>query len=785
MTARRAMRRLARRLPGPVVLRALAWRHGRALEQLVDVDWYAARQPEAARFRGGPRRHFRRRGLRKGVSPNALFDPAWYWGSNPDAGRLGKLAALHFAIFGCAGGRSPHPLFDSSWYLAMNPDVRASGANPLAHYLGDGHREGRSPHALFDVPWYRDRVASCDHSGMDPLTQYLEHGEADGEQPNAWFDPKYYASRYSDVTGSALLHYATVGWIERRQPHPDFDPAYFMAHNPEIERANLDPLAIFVRIACRIGQPPNEAAAKPDSYALVREQWIAERAHLYSGEVAPGLLGFITTVFDTPPEYLERLTQDLIAQDVEGTFRWWVLDNGSRDAGTRQALDRIESLPWVELHRAEENLGIVGGMRFLLERAQSRYVLPLDSDDRLTHDCVRIMAASLRAAGYPELAYSDEDMTDDHSGYYRHSLKPDWDPVLFAISCYIAHLTAFDRARALELGVYDDRGVEGCHDWDTFTRFALAGAQPLHVPEVVYSWRQHAGSTSANMPSKPFVEASQRHLLAKRLALEPTGEHFLVEPSPLFDGPVPVFRIRRRARGATRVLSIDLEHGATSPAELRDAVLELAQSASLVHLLGPGIHPDDDEWRWEATGIVELFPDVAMVGGRLHHDGALVDGPRHFGFGWGSESPMTGRPVEDPFYMALARMPHSVSAVSAGHAIVNPQFLTDALDVLTAIDTVSMDDLGTWLGLVAAKRARRVVYTPYISAWSRSTHAARLVDPDELASFRFEGGHMIPDTRYLSPRLSLDADAPYEAVSHAERQRQVEDVIARLEGSRS
>ena len=61
------------------------------------------------------------------------------------------------------------------------------------------------------------------------------------------------------------------------------------------------------------------------------------------------------------------------------------------------------------------NLGIVGGMRACLERATGRYIAPLDPDDLLAPDTVRVVTHALRAAGYPPLAYTDEDTARRHA----------------------------------------------------------------------------------------------------------------------------------------------------------------------------------------------------------------------------------------------------------------------------------------------------------------------------------------------------------------------------------
>ena len=68
---------------------------------------------------------------------------------------------------------------------------------------------------------------------------------------------------------------------------------------------------------------------------------------------------------------------------------------------------------------------------------------------------------------------------------------------------------------ALKLGVYTDKNSEGCHDWDTFIRFHNYGIEPKHIPEVLYSWRMHQGSTSSNIRSKNYITNSHQRTLIK------------------------------------------------------------------------------------------------------------------------------------------------------------------------------------------------------------------------------------------------------------------------------
>ena len=268
-----------------------------------------------------------------------------------------------------------------------------------------------------------------------------------------------------------------------------------------------------------------------------------QRLRDYNVAQRPGLLSFVTTVWNTDPAYVNALAQSVFTQDGGTEFEWFILDNGTTRQDTLAAMEQIARHPCVRFSRVEDNLGIIGGMRYCLEHASGRYILPLDSDDLLAPDCVRILTTQIVENDFPALLYSDEDkMVDDaHITAYR---KPDWDPVLFLHSCYIAHLCAIDRTKALELGAYTDPRAEGSHDWDTFTRFHLAGHAPVHVAELLYSWRMHAMSTSSNIGAKPVVYDSQMSVIERFLSGAPDPKRYSVIKSPLFAGS-PDWWIRR------------------------------------------------------------------------------------------------------------------------------------------------------------------------------------------------------------------------------------------------
>ena len=95
--------------------------------------------------------------------------------------------------------------------------------------------------------------------------------------------------------------------------------------------------------------------------------------------------------------------------------------------------------------------------------------------------------------------------------------KPDYAPDYLLCCNYICHLAVFKKA------LWDAVGGErpecdGSQDHDLFLRLLERTGGAAHVPQVLYYWRVHAGSTSGGTEAKPYVAAAAKKALADHLA---------------------------------------------------------------------------------------------------------------------------------------------------------------------------------------------------------------------------------------------------------------------------
>ncbi|TXN00793.1 hypothetical protein FV242_20845 [Methylobacterium sp. WL64] len=173
------------------------------------------------------------------LTASPLFDANWYWATQaPDVGP--DEAARHYLQEGAARGLSPGPLFDGPWYLRSNADVAAAGSNPLLHYLECGRCEGRlicpvaapavvariAASELFDADWYRETQAPG-VAADQAVRHYLQEGGARGLSPGPLFDGPWYLANNPDVAAAGLnplLHFLDSGRAEGRPICPVADP---------------------------------------------------------------------------------------------------------------------------------------------------------------------------------------------------------------------------------------------------------------------------------------------------------------------------------------------------------------------------------------------------------------------------------------------------------------------------------------------------------------------------------------------------------------------------------
>ena len=213
--------------------------------------------------------------------------------------------------------------------------------------------------------------------------------------------------------------------------------------------------------------------------------------------------------YRTPANCLRELMEALLAQ----SYGKWELvladasgDNSVRDIAAEYTDARIR---YISLG---QNAGIAENTNQALAHVTGDYVGLLDHDDVLTADALFEMAKRIeegrRAGREPWMLYSDEDKCNgDMTAFFEPNRKEDFNLDLLLSNNYICHFLVMRTELIQKLGFR--KQFDGAQDYDLVLRAAAELKDRenaiVHIPQVLYHWRCHSGSTAENPASKMYA----------------------------------------------------------------------------------------------------------------------------------------------------------------------------------------------------------------------------------------------------------------------------------------
>src|SRR5436190_1056554 len=240
-------------------------------------------------------------------------------------------------------------------------------------------------------------------------------------------------------------------------------------------------------------------------------------------------ISLLIPLFDTPAEFLNQLFTSIVAQTYEN-WEAYVVDGGSRD---REMLESLRH--WMKtdaricVQRLEENLGISENTNHALRVATGDFVALVDDDDALAPFALYELASAIRRRPAADIFYSDEDRLCESGQRARPFFKPEWSPELLYSFMYIGHLSAYRSGLAFAMGGFRQE-FNLSQDYDFALRATEQAREIVHIPHVLYHWREHTASAASG--AKPgarktniaaLVDAVKRRGLNSEVLEYPTA----------------------------------------------------------------------------------------------------------------------------------------------------------------------------------------------------------------------------------------------------------------------
>ena len=301
----------------------------------------------------------------------------------------------------------------------------------------------------------------------------------------------------------------------------------------------------FVRRRC-FGKKARYLPAKK-----VLEAQRAERTGKTADTCGLPTISILTPLYNTPERYLREFLDSFLGQTAPNGELCLADASDAEHAGVQRVVEEYQAKNQRIVYKKIENKGIAANTNAAAALASGEYLALADHDDILAPHALYTMGKAilqLRAQGQPDgFLYSDEALFSKtiQRPIVAH-FKPDYAPDYLLCCNYICHLAVF--RKTLWEAVGGERpACDGSQDHDLFLRLIEQVGGAAHVPQVLYYWRVHAGSTSGGTEAKPYVAEAAKKALADHLAR--TGRTGTVE-----DGLFPsTYRVKWDIEGDPKV----------------------------------------------------------------------------------------------------------------------------------------------------------------------------------------------------------------------------------------
>lgn len=505
------------------------------------------------------------------------------------------------------------------------------------------------------------------------------------------------------------------------------------------------------------------------------ERWFSRRDQRLAAEPAAGdgpLVSVVMPVFNTEPGFLVSAIESVRAQK----YRNWQLciaDDSSTDRGVVDVLRRFAALDQrIRVTFLDSNAGIAGASNSAAELADGEFVALMDHDDVLHPEALNVVVRELARFPETKFLYTDSDHLDANGHRCNPFFKPGYDYFRFLGQNYLNHLTVI-RRDLLEACHGWKAGYEGSQDYDFYLRVVekISDREILHVPEVLYHWRDVPGSVARSNLGK----AVQAARLAIRHHFERAGIDAGVKGCPhaiiynRVEWPLPTANVQLVVYGENvsdldeawsgfsdvgEQLSVHISSIVSTGDQggLIDAINEIVATSGSDYLclLDARLRPVTDDWLHRLTSISARV-EVGLVSAKLFRsDGRLAYGPDHqVGEEFVDELPGWLEREDSKGYIANLCLEQEVAAVQPGLLFMK----TSLLRQLEGLP-VHQGGLSASVRLLCRRvteRGQRVVWSPHVRLrYSGGDELSSSGDPADIAR---DYGATIPARLAANPNI--------------------------------
>lgn len=228
---------------------------------------------------------------------------------------------------------------------------------------------------------------------------------------------------------------------------------------------------------------------------------------------AKPLISIITPVYNVHPAYLDQCIQSVISQHY-ANWELCLYDDCSIKEETIRCLEKWSNFDKrIKLKRGTENLHISLASNEAIKMSSGQYIGFLDHDDELLPITLLEVVKTINKNPAVGLIYSDEDFISPNGDFFNPHFKSDFNKGLILSHNYITHFMVVEKNLGNRAGWFRE-GYEGSQDYDLILRLMDMNQQIVHIPKILYHWRQSHESTSLNYEGKSYADQATRKALS-------------------------------------------------------------------------------------------------------------------------------------------------------------------------------------------------------------------------------------------------------------------------------
>ena len=382
----------------------------------------------------------------------------------------------------------------------------------------------------------------------------------------------------------------------------------------------------------------------------------------------PPRITIITPVFNTRQT---ELIECILSVRLQTLQHWELIlsdDNSTRKETISVLRSPVCRDPRIRIiySQPDDPHGISAASNRAIEKANGDYILFLDHDDRLAPDALQKVAQQILKNPDADLIYSDRDMISPTNRRYMHFLKPDWSPETLLSGNYLVHIMCFRKQLIDQVGRLQSE-FDGAQDHDLLLRCAETNPTVIHIPEILYHYRQSEQSVALNPDSKEYaykagIRCIQQHLERKNISAQVhekknlwRGNYDVILPVETDPGitviPVDSSQPEIYAQSVTEAL----QNQVTTPYVM---ILDRACTA-----INRDAHAISAVW-CALTGIAMVSGRLCDSTDRIHYAGI------HFNQDGIAIRSYLNFPVTEPGYMAVTRILRNISAPNPWNVMI-------------------------------------------------------------------------------------------------------------------